>query len=248
MSISIKRQSTKRQSRGCSAVTQRMVVAREVLGLSETQVADALGVSLAKLRDYKFSVPNPSLMLRFGEIFDVSIDWLVSGEGAGIKPHLRKTQSKVAILPVQGKDHRRHLKAMAAEAVKRPAMNNNNQVIARATLEAAFTDALCCGDPVFAAIERCRRMIRCMDAAWAADPAGHNEDALDALASEVYEARVALAQCTPTTWAGLEALVTFVGEQSAADKFFYFEGEECKPYAASLGHAIQCLRKGGDQK
>jgi hypothetical protein len=113
--------------------------------------------------------------------------------------------------------------------------------------QSAHTDSynITISDPVFTAIERCRRQAAACDVAANAEP--EDEDAMDAAADEMWEARMAMAQTVPTTWVGFTALITFVAEQTAmnASHCAFQESEEAALHSISLGQAIERLSHHG---
>jgi hypothetical protein len=97
-------------------------------------------------------------------------------------------------------------------------------------------------DPIFAALERCRRMEAACDEAAAAQQ--HWNDDIAEEAEEALAARMALAQTVPTTWAGLAALISFASEHTAArDGEFYFEDSEAAQFIISIDQAITQLNR-----
>ena len=92
-----------------AAYAHRLRVTRIALNITEAEAAEAHGVRLATYRKWEAGGRPHSIgpMLRFMEKFDVSADWLVAGEGFGIRSHL--TTGKVAILPFTGPHRRRSL-------------------------------------------------------------------------------------------------------------------------------------------
>jgi transcriptional regulator with XRE-family HTH domain len=102
----------------------RLRVIRIVLGLSEKDAAVAHGVTLRTYRKWEAGAEqrSPTPMLNFASRHNVSIDWLVIGEGAAIDSHLAKrAQGKVAILPVKGPRWRQHQVAAAPPRTPAPA-------------------------------------------------------------------------------------------------------------------------------
>jgi hypothetical protein len=95
-------------------------------------------------------------------------------------------------------------------------------------------------DPIFAALERARRMEEACDEAAAAQQ--HWDDDIDAEASEALAARAALARVVPTTWVGFAALISFVAERTAFYEDYYFQNpDEMVDYSRSLDQAIKRL-------
>ena len=83
------------------AVGRRLRVARLVLGITEVEAASAHEVTLRTYRRWEAGGRQRGLsFLPFATKHDVSIDWMLFGEGTGISRHLSKTLGKVAILPV----------------------------------------------------------------------------------------------------------------------------------------------------
>jgi transcriptional regulator with XRE-family HTH domain len=78
-------------------------VTRICLGISEADAAKAFGVTLRTYRKYEAGNPQRGAfpLVNFAEAYDVSLDWLIEGEGHGLRTHLKKNSGrKVAILPV----------------------------------------------------------------------------------------------------------------------------------------------------
>jgi transcriptional regulator with XRE-family HTH domain len=101
------------------ACGHRLRVTRIALGITEQAAADAHGVTLATYRKYEAGYPQrPKLaggFVGFANAFDVSIDWLCSGETAYIGAHLAKRNPGiVAILPARGPHSRLHDHTLAA--------------------------------------------------------------------------------------------------------------------------------------
>jgi hypothetical protein len=81
----------------------RMRVVQAALALTDRRVASATGMTV---KNYQAGNLHPGAARRFAKAFDVSIHWLVRGEGAEIKPHLSRAKGKVSILPVHGPKNR----------------------------------------------------------------------------------------------------------------------------------------------
>lgn len=88
---------------------------RLVLGLSEKEMAAAYGVTLPTYRRYEAGgIQNgkTSAFCDFADKYNISIDWLMAGEGARVGAHLaQRSTGKIAILPVKGLLHRREKRA-----------------------------------------------------------------------------------------------------------------------------------------
>lgn len=92
------------------AFGHRLRVLRIALGLSEAEAASAAGCRVQTWRKYETTGKGriTRALLLFCRRYDASLDWLLDGEGAGVRGHLGKhTQGKVAILPVKGPWYRR---------------------------------------------------------------------------------------------------------------------------------------------
>jgi hypothetical protein len=74
------------------------------LGITEAEAAAAFGITLRTYRRWeagKVTVLLTRHVLPFAHKYEVNLDWLVCGDGAGLKPHLTKCSGgKLAILPV----------------------------------------------------------------------------------------------------------------------------------------------------
>jgi hypothetical protein len=84
-------------------ILHRMRVAQAALALTDRRVAEAIGISV---KSYQAGNLCTGAARRFAKAFDVSIFWLMLGEGAEIKPHLSRAKGKVVILPVHGPKNR----------------------------------------------------------------------------------------------------------------------------------------------
>jgi hypothetical protein len=99
----------------------RLRVTRIALGITEAEAAAAAGRGVDVWRKYEATGKGNCTMpvLRFAEQYDVSFDWLLTGDGGGICPHLAKqAQGKVAILPTKGPSYRRGQAMREAERIK----------------------------------------------------------------------------------------------------------------------------------
>jgi transcriptional regulator with XRE-family HTH domain len=93
------------------AIGHRLRVARLTLGLTEQDVARAVCVTLRTYHKYEAGQKQRSIrvLVAFGQKYDVSLDWLILGEGACIGAHLaRRSNSTIAILPVSQPRWRKH--------------------------------------------------------------------------------------------------------------------------------------------
>lgn len=84
----------------------RLRVARIVLGLTQAEMATAAGCTEKTWRKYEDTGEgNCTLpMLRVGEKFNISLDWIMDGDAGGIRDHLsRRAPGKVAILATKGR-------------------------------------------------------------------------------------------------------------------------------------------------
>jgi transcriptional regulator with XRE-family HTH domain len=90
---------------------QRLRTTRLALGISEQEAADAGGVTLRTYRKYEAGFPQRKWdFMGFVTKYDVSLDWIIRGEGEALGRHLAKNVGeKIAILPVRGPERRRHL-------------------------------------------------------------------------------------------------------------------------------------------
>lgn len=87
------------------AFGHRLRVLRIALGLSEKEISEIAGCTPASWRNWEATgkMRGNRPMLRVAKKFEVSLDWLIDGEGHNIKDHLsRRTPGSVAILPVKG--------------------------------------------------------------------------------------------------------------------------------------------------
>ena len=82
-------------------VGRRLRVTRLALGITEQEAAAAHGVTLRTYRRWEAGARqtnNPRYLLNFAEKYDVSLDWLLIGEAAGVGSHLAKNaKGKIAI-------------------------------------------------------------------------------------------------------------------------------------------------------
>jgi transcriptional regulator with XRE-family HTH domain len=91
------------------AIGRRLRVARLVLGLAERDFARVANVTLRTYRALEAGQePRGPALVDLCIAHDVSIDWLIDGEGACIGAHLRRSNSKIAILPVSSPRWRKH--------------------------------------------------------------------------------------------------------------------------------------------
>jgi transcriptional regulator with XRE-family HTH domain len=91
------------------AIGRRLRVARLALGLAERDFARVANVTLHTYRKWEAGQKSRGTVLFDLCIkYDVSIDWLIDGEGACIGVHLRRSNSKIAILPVSSPRWRKH--------------------------------------------------------------------------------------------------------------------------------------------
>jgi transcriptional regulator with XRE-family HTH domain len=87
-----------------------MYITRLTLGITEAEAAAAYGVTVRTYRGWEAGRRqrlNHDGIVRFAEKYDVSIDWIVSGEGFGLGPHMTKPAGNLAILPVMSAERRR---------------------------------------------------------------------------------------------------------------------------------------------
>jgi transcriptional regulator with XRE-family HTH domain len=90
---------------------RRLRVARLALGVTEKEAASAATVTLRTWRKWESgAVPRGNIfkLVSFADKYDVSLDWLITGDGAGVGNHLaRSARGKIAILPAAGLWRRR---------------------------------------------------------------------------------------------------------------------------------------------
>ena len=111
----------KRARYSWKACGRRLKVTRIALGISEQEAAEAHGVTLKTYRAYEAGAPQRGSYgwQGFAEKYNVSVDWLVSGVGARLAPHLSKNiGGKVAILPVVTARRRQIMARVAADSAK----------------------------------------------------------------------------------------------------------------------------------
>jgi transcriptional regulator with XRE-family HTH domain len=87
----------------------RLRVARIALGISEAEAATSAKRSVRTWRKYEETgrVRGGYPIVAFAGKYDVSLDWLVAGDGAMLRSHLGKNaQGKIAILPAKGNWYR----------------------------------------------------------------------------------------------------------------------------------------------
>ena len=85
------------------AIGERLRIVRIALDLTEKEAAEAFGVTVRSYRSYEAGNVKfrGERWLRFCCQYKISIDWLICGDGRGLKAHLaRAIGGKVAILPV----------------------------------------------------------------------------------------------------------------------------------------------------
>ena len=84
------------------AYGRRLRLVRAALDISEVEAAAAHGVTLRTYRRYEAGAPQRAGegFLNFAAKYDVSLNWLISGDGTHLGRHLSKNKwGKVAILP-----------------------------------------------------------------------------------------------------------------------------------------------------
>jgi transcriptional regulator with XRE-family HTH domain len=85
----------------------RLRLARLTLGVTEGEVAAALGITLRTYRRWEARVwPHVQAgpILAFAQMYGVSVDWLVTGDPGGLGSHLSKrTAGKVVLFCPRGK-------------------------------------------------------------------------------------------------------------------------------------------------
>jgi transcriptional regulator with XRE-family HTH domain len=75
----------------CRGYGHRLRIARLTLGVTEREAASALGITLRTYRKWearRWPPVQAGPVLAFAETYDVNLDWLISGKGFGLKPHL----------------------------------------------------------------------------------------------------------------------------------------------------------------
>jgi transcriptional regulator with XRE-family HTH domain len=84
-------------------IGRRYRIARLTLGLTEKEAADAYGVTLRTYRKWEAGgrqTNRSDYVVRFAEKYDVSLDWLMVGDGSNVRRHLAQhAKGKIAILP-----------------------------------------------------------------------------------------------------------------------------------------------------
>ena len=104
MATITRRRRSRRLPTSCRGYGRRLRLTRLTLGVTEGEAAAALGITLRTYRRWearRWPPVSAGPVLAFAEIYDVNIDWLIKGEGFGLKPHLTvRTAGKLAILPL----------------------------------------------------------------------------------------------------------------------------------------------------
>jgi hypothetical protein len=87
-----------------ATIGRRLRTTRIALEISEQEAADGFGVSLMTYRGYEAGrTQRGAGFASFARRYEVSIDWLMDGQAAGIGRHLAEdAKGKVAILPALG--------------------------------------------------------------------------------------------------------------------------------------------------
>jgi|SRR5215475_13083646 len=87
-------------------IAHRIRVARAALGLGEKEAAARVRVSLRPYRRLETNGPRLTveMVLKVAHAFDLSIDWLVDGDG-NMSRHQARTDSNVVVLPVRQNNH-----------------------------------------------------------------------------------------------------------------------------------------------
>ena len=99
----------------------RLRVSRIVLGITEAEAAAVAGRSVNVWKKYEATGKgnNTAPIMRFVDQYSLSFDWLVTGDGDRISPHLAKrAQGKVVILPVKGPNYRSRQVRRQAEQIR----------------------------------------------------------------------------------------------------------------------------------
>jgi hypothetical protein len=97
-----------------SALGHRLQVVRATLEIPEGDAARSCGVSVQTWRRYeKGGRQRGAGLADFADRYDVSLDWLLFGEGAGVARHLaHRPSSVVSILPMRGRQHRHRMQSL----------------------------------------------------------------------------------------------------------------------------------------
>ena len=96
-------------SRYWLAYAHRLRIARLTLGISEMDAATAHGVTERTYRRWEVGKPQRASFgfLAFAEKYDISLDWLVHGEGFNLGRHLTvSSNGKMAILPIMSAERK----------------------------------------------------------------------------------------------------------------------------------------------
>jgi len=97
------------KSRYWSDYAHRLRVARMTLGITETDAATAHGVTERTYRGWEVGKPQRASFgfLAFAEKYDISLNWLVHGEGFNLGRHLTvSSNGKLAILPIMSAERK----------------------------------------------------------------------------------------------------------------------------------------------
>lgn len=100
----------------------RLRITRLTLGITEMQASTAHGVTVRTYRRWEAGCPQRSshaATLKFSKVYDVSLDWLINGEGFNLGSHLAvKPGGKLAILPITSAARQRRLAEIAREGAR----------------------------------------------------------------------------------------------------------------------------------
>ncbi len=95
------------------AYARRLRIARLALNISEAEAAAAHGITLRTYRRWEAGLPQGAStwpVLKFAKAYDISLDWLIGGDGRWLKVHMTKqARGKIAILPTCEPERRRRL-------------------------------------------------------------------------------------------------------------------------------------------
>lgn len=101
-------------------LAHRIRVTRLTLGISEQEAAKATGCTLQTWRKWETTGEGrlTCRIRRFADRYDVSLDWLVAGDGGAVGDHLFRTQGNLAILPAKGPRHLRAEQTYASMGIR----------------------------------------------------------------------------------------------------------------------------------
>ena len=110
----------------------RISAARDALGLSQAELAKNVGVKLTTLQSWEddLSEPRANKLQMLSGVLNVSLTWLLSGEGEGIDTEdLRDSEvaSKIVELEAQARAILRELSLLRKSISARPIVQSNDQ-------------------------------------------------------------------------------------------------------------------------